>query len=119
MKYIKLDLSHDNFYCPATGTHIQSKDHFEPVSSSLKAYWISDVGLDEPAFDDAKLEEAWATLSAMLNENNEGIDWEDVEKFLDNYDQPNYVAYEITTGGIACGPVSSTVVFVIDMDTGK
>ena len=119
MKYIKLDLSHDNFYCPATGTHIQSKDHFEPVSSSLKAYWISDVGLDEPAFNDAKLEEAWATLSAMLNENNEGIDWEDVEKFLDNYDQPNYVAYEITTGGIACGPVSSTVVFVIDMDTGK
>ena len=114
MKYIKLDLSHDNFYCPATGTHIQSKDHFEPESSSLKAYWISDVGLDEPAFDDAKLEEAWATFSKKLTENDEVLEWEKLEEFLVGYDKPNYVAFEISTG---YGPSSREVVLLIDMDT--
>ena len=39
-----------------------------------------------------------------------------LEKFLNEYDEPNYVAFEITTGGIACGPISSTVVLVINMD---
>ena len=115
MKYIKLDLSHDNFYCPATGVHIQGNNHFEPEASSLKGYWISDVGLEEPAFNDKKFEDGWATFSKKFSDD-EGIGWEDLEKFLNEYDEPNYVAFEITTGGIACGPISSTVVFVINMD---
>ena len=114
MKYIKLDLSHDNFYCPATGVHIQGNNHFEPEASSLKGYWVSLVGLNDPEFNDTDLKTAWEIF--MGDDEDKSVDWDDLEKFLQDCDKPNHVAFEISTG---CGPASSTVVFVIDMDTGK
>jgi hypothetical protein len=39
----------------------------------------------------------------------------DVVTFLQSVEQPNWVAFEITTCGMACGPVWSTAWTVLDL----
>jgi hypothetical protein len=37
-------------------------------------------------------------------------------EFLKAYKAPTWAVFEITTSGMACGPVSSTVWMVVDLD---
>ena len=35
MHHVQLDLNHDNFYCPATGFHMLSAEHYEASPATL------------------------------------------------------------------------------------
>lgn len=111
MQIIDLDLSHDNFYCPATGHHIVGPQHYE-ASPALVGMWHCEV-LEEPEIQDAALETSYKEYLKQIEKEEE---WPEMDEFLASFESPNFVAFKITTHGIACGPVSSTVWYVINMD---
>jgi len=111
MQIIDLDLSHDNFYCPATGHHIVGPQHYE-ASPALVGMWHCEV-LEEPEIHDAALETSYKEYLKQIEKEEE---WPEMDEFLASFESPNFVAFKITTHGIACGPVSSTVWYVINMD---
>ena len=57
MQIIDLNLSHNNFYCPATGHHIVGPQHYEP-SPALVGMWHCEV-LEEPEIYDSDLETSY------------------------------------------------------------
>jgi hypothetical protein len=42
---------------------------------------------------------------------------EELESFLRNYPAPNWSVFEIITRSMSCGPISSTVWLVVDLNT--
>ncbi len=68
--------------------------------------------LDEPVISDANLKQDW---HAAVKEA-EGSDSLILEKFLREYVAPNWCTFEVTTSGIACGPFSTTALFVLDLN---
>lgn len=114
MQHVQLDLSHDNFYCPVTGFHMLSKDHYEASPATLFVY-PEDAG--EFEWYSQELEELEFTVNTheIVDECEDGLS--EIERFLlAIQDKPNLVVFTITTSGIACGPVSSTVHIGIDMN---
>lgn len=110
MKIFEIDLPHETFYCPVTGMCLQTDtEGFADDVPSVMGYWIGEV-VEEPIIKNSVLEEAWqkftgdGDLSCRLTE------------FLSDYDNPSWVVFELTTSGIACGPVSSTIWYVIDLN---
>ena len=59
-----------------------------------------------------ELQLQWAAHLAIQDAAEEGVD---VMAFLKSVDQPSWLAFEITTCGMACGPVSSTTWTVLDL----
>lgn len=118
MNYNELNLHHHNFFCPATGVHILGEEHCDEAAQSLKAYWICEV-FDEPVIKDPALEKSWAQYARKFEVEHEGetAGFKELEVFLRNYPAPNWSAFEITTCGMSCGPISSTVWLVLDMNT--
>ena len=82
------------------------------------AYWHGEV-LDEPLITHQALEEAWEAIYKEWAEQEEPeLDiWELVEKFLLEYENPDWIVYECTFYGMACGPVQTTVYYVVKSDT--
>lgn len=114
MQLIDLNLSHDNFFCPATGHHIVGPEHYDP-SPAMLGMWHCEV-LDQPEIQDTALQKAWDTYFGKISEN-EDFYWDiDLESFMESVERPNLACFKITTSGFACGPVHTTVWFVIDMD---
>ena len=114
MHYVQLDLNHDNFYCPATGFHMLSAEHYEASPATLFVY-PEDAG--EFEWYSRELEKLESTINTVdvVDECEDGLS--NVERFLAAIkDKPNLVVFTITTSGIACGPVSSTVHICINMD---
>lgn len=114
MHHIQLDLNHDNFYCPATGFHMLSEEHYKPSPATLFVY-PEDAG--EIEWYSRELEKLEATINTeeIVEECEDGLS--NVERFLAAIkDKPNLVVFTITTSGMACGPVSSTVHLGIDMN---
>ena len=114
MQHVQLDLSHDNFYCPATGFHMLSAEHYEAPPATLFVY-PEDTG--EFEWYSRELEKLEATINTedVVDECEDGLS--NVERFLSAIkDKPNLVVFTITTSEIARGPVSSTVHICIDMD---
>jgi hypothetical protein len=52
---------------------------------------------------------------AHLEEQKAADEGADVVRFLQSVERPNWVAFEITTCGMACGPVWSTAWTVLDL----
>ena len=118
MQIVTLELSHFNFYCPATGEPILIED--EPVNKdakSLQAYWVDEI-MEEPFFKNKEFEKDWNKFAKKCTKDK-GFkpDFDDLRRFLTEYNQPSWVVFELTTSGMACGPVSTTVWKVINMDT--
>ena len=59
-----------------------------------------------------ELQAQWADHVAIQDALDEDAD---VVNFLKGLDKPGWVAFEITSCGIACGPVSSTTWTVLDL----
>lgn len=119
MQLLNLELDHFNLYCPSTGEKILSPEDVNENAKSLKAYWVDEV-MYEPFIKDEALEQAWKVfIEKYEEEHDEFPDYEEIETFLVNYPEPNWVIYKITNHGIACGPVWSTVWQIIDMNTVK
>jgi hypothetical protein len=91
-----------------------SEEHYDASPATLFVY-IEDAG--EFEWYSPELEKLESTINTEEIED----EWEDglsnIERFLAAIkDKPNLVVFTITTSGIACGPVSSTVHICIDMD---
>jgi hypothetical protein len=124
MQIINLDLNHSNFFCPTNGECILLEG--EPINDeaqSLVGYWHSEV-LDQPYIMYSDLQHAWdAYLEKSLEEQKKEDDydefespgWAELEHFLENYENPDWVVFCITTRDMACGQVTNTVRLVIDM----
>lgn len=109
MQSVELDLSHHNFFCPITGQAILSDEHFEPSEATLFAF-LDDVG--DFVFIRSDLE----TKCQQLEKDDDTTIDQFLCELLESVDSANLVCYSITTRGIACGPVSSTIRIAVDMD---
>lgn len=115
MQQVQLYLEHDNFFCPVTGHPIVGPEHFEPSDATAFVY-LDEVGDFEHIQDRfAKINEKVNTEEAM-----EEDPFEQFKRFCDALeDMPSIVVFSLTTMGMACGPVSSTVHIGIDMNYGS
>ena len=111
MQIVSLALSHDLLFCPATGKQILFEDDMDETVPSLLGYALLDMP-EEAHFFDEDINTAW---QAYL-EKTEDVDYEDLEQFLKEYKHSTAIVFEISRGGMACGPVSNTAYFIIDMD---
>lgn len=111
MQTISLVLDHDNFYCPVTGEMILSDDFFEPSPATLFVY-LDEVGEFQEI--DSALSLIWEQIQAETE--GEDFDGDPFEMFCQRIEDDSIVNFEITTYGIACGPVSSTVRIAINMN---
>lgn len=117
MHHVQLNLDHDNFFCPVTGFHMLSEEHYEPSPATLFVY-IEDAGEFEWYSRELEKLESTVNTEEIEDECEDGLS--NIERFLVAIkDKPNLVVFTITTSGIACGPVSSTVHIGIDMDYSK
>ena len=113
------DMEYDRMYCPSTDEVIFAPDYEEinEGADAFIAYWHSEV-LDEPCISDEPLEKAWNEYYEKCGKTL-GITekWETVEKFFNEYENPEWIVYECTFHGMACGPTSTTVYYVVKADT--
>lgn len=99
------------FYCPMSGELVTGPEHYEP--SPATAFLL---GPEADDFDylSPELEAIWEELRAAHDEDEQSP-WQLFDEFcrrLEGHD--NLVLFSLTSSGIACGPVSSTVHVCID-----
>jgi hypothetical protein len=108
----------DRMYCPSTDEVIFAPD-YEEINENAEAfiaYWHGEV-LDQPSITDEKLKAAWEEYFKKWKVSEDIDIWNSVEKFLIDYENPSWIVYECTFNGMACGPISTTVYYVIKADT--
>ena len=110
MQLIQLERDDWNFFCPASGERV-FKESGEPSASTIRGSWCDAVP-EEPLVINQELQPLWEDHLAQLEEADEGPD---VSVFLKGLDWPGWVAFEITSYGIACGPVCKTTWTVLDL----
>jgi hypothetical protein len=110
MQRVDIEINQDNFFCPVTGVHILSAEDFNP-SPALKFCFVEDSFAH--ITDDMK--KILRGKDIDTTEDPLYLDWEDFETFINDLKSDDYVLFEITQSGIACGPVSMTSYFCIDM----
>lgn len=112
--------SSEAMFCPSTKEDIfaPDMDYINDEAEAFMGYWHHEV-LDQPTIKDAGLMKAWENYcERSMSENEDYFDWhEGLLKFLQEYDNPNWIVYECTFSGIACGPISFTVWYVVKSDT--
>jgi hypothetical protein len=85
-------------------------------AESLIAYWLGDL-FEEPLIKDETFKAEWeAYVTEYEKENNCQPGFAELESFIERYDSTSWIAYEITSYGMACGPVTSTVLLVVNKD---
>jgi hypothetical protein len=113
------EMDTDRMYCPSTNETIFAP-YYEEINESAEAfiaYWHGEV-LDQPEIKDPKLKAGWDTYFEKWDELYEELDpYEIVEKFLKSYRNSKWKVLECTFHGMACGPVSTTVYYVVKADT--
>jgi len=113
------EMSVDRMYCPSTDEVIFAPN-YEEINESAEAfiaYWHGEV-LDQPEIKDPKLLAAWEKYNEKWAELSEKLDpFEIVEKFLKGYRNSQWKVMECTFHGMACGPVSTMVYYVVKADT--
>ena len=112
MKQIELDLHHHDFFCPVTGEQIVGiQTPFEPSEATLFCF-LDEIG--EFQYAEEWIENLYNTY--MEETDNDHADAFDKLLHAIGMKYDNTVCFSITTGGMACGPMSSTVHFGIDFD---
>ncbi len=110
MQIIELERDDWNFFCPATGRPVFTEDG-EPNTPALRGSWCHEVP-EEPMHLAEELQPLWQEHLDAQAAIDEGAD---VVGFLRSLERPNWVAFEITTCGMACGPVWSTTWTALDL----
>ncbi len=115
MQEIHLELDHLDFYCPVTGKHILSEEDSESSPATAFIY-IDDIGEFSGIRPDLlKLYEEKCDFYPENDEDEDDLN--PIDRFMKLLkDTPNLVVFNITTSGVACGPVSNTVRVGIDMN---
>jgi hypothetical protein len=107
---IEVDISF-RFHCPVTGELVTGPEHHGP--SSATAFLLGPEA-EEFDFLSPELEPIWQAVRDAHDEDEQSP-WQLFEEFcqrLEGYE--NLVLFSLTSSGIACGPVSSTVHVCID-----
>jgi hypothetical protein len=115
MKIISIDTSDTKGIRSPDGEEILWEPQEEDVDSYYSSFLEGVIPYGYP--DDTEycsdvFASAWLKF---YEDNSEEIEEEclDTEEVLEKFDGP-YIALEVTTHGMACGPVSFTVYFIID-----
>jgi hypothetical protein len=119
MQIVSVDLDHLNFFCPATGANILNpEDGCNEDTPSLMGYWLHEV-IYEPFLKDTKLKEHFVSFIQKEEANDEDfmLGCNELESFLEEFHAPNWVVFCITTNDFACGPITTIIYLVIDMNT--
>ncbi len=111
MQLIQLERKNWNFFCPSTGQPVFN-DTGEPSASTVRGFWCHEVSY-EPELLCTDLQAQWAAHLAIQDAADEAVD---VVAFLKSVEHPGWVAFEITTCRFACGPVSTTIWTVLDLN---
>jgi hypothetical protein len=106
MQIVSVDLFENNFYCPVTGAHILGEEHFEPSPATVFALLDETNELEHGSEEHIKL---WESLRDSEEDSEEAF-----KKFREKLGGESTVCFSITTHGMACGPVSSTIHIAID-----
>jgi len=115
MKINEIESSDCKMYHPKTGEIIIDKEGLKETDS-LIAYWVDEI-LMEPQIYNETLRKSWEYFVAKYEEEEDDYPYfDDLINFLKNYKSSEWIVYEITISGIACGPVSTTVWHVVDKD---
>ena len=116
MKVYNYELSNYSMINSVTKEVIADEECHDDAES-LIACWLDEV-IDQPFIKDETLILAWESATSNLDpENTDYLEFIDfMEKFLADYENPNWIVYKLTTSGIACGPVSMTAWYVVDKD---
>ncbi len=121
MKIVKCEPNDDEkLFCPSTGEVIFGPEieEINVTAEAFVAYWHYEV-IGEPVINNEDLRIAWDDYYGKYLETYEGYYeiWEALMNFLDEYNNPEWIVYECTFSGLACGPVSYTVWYVVKSDT--
>lgn len=112
--------SSEAMYCPSTDEDIFAPD-MEEIGENAEAflgYWHHEF-LDQPVIRDKDLKETWEKFYSAYQkkeENDFGF-YETVSNFLKTYENPEWIVYDCTFSGMACGPISYSVLYVVKADT--
>ena len=111
MQLIQLERDDWNFHCPASEMLVY-QENGEPAAPSFRGGWCHEVPT-EPMDLAKELVPLWEAYVSRQAEIDGDVD---VAEFLRSVDLPNWLAFEITTCGMACGPVWSTAWTVLDLN---
>ena len=102
MQIIELDLSHSNFFCPATGQRITGEVSHAP-SPALAGMWHAEVP-EEPELFHPELEALWNAYVARIAENGDEDDSPDIPESLSGVGIGSLVCFQITTTELTTTP---------------
>jgi hypothetical protein len=115
MKIIKIESSNHKMLNPKTGEIIIDEEGLKE-SPSLIAYWVDEV-IREPGIYNDELKQTWKDFVIKYEEEEDDFpDFEALYSFLEKYESADWIVYEITLSGIACGPYSTTAWHVVNKD---
>ena len=110
MQLIKLEHGHWNFFCPVTGKQVY-EEAGESRIETFRGGWHQEVP-SEPMDLAPKLQSAWDAYAIRIDEADGDLD---VAAFLTEVDIPGWLAFEVNSFGMACGPVWETTWTVLDL----
>ena len=103
------------FYCPVCGKNIVTEEGMaDDWCSHVKFLYVYEAG--EFTFNDKSYEDI---LSDKDYEECEEEEIEPVEMLMKKVESTSALALNLTTTGMACGPVSMTVTFGVEFDHKK
>lgn len=116
MEIIRIDSEQERLFCPSTGEVIFSPDLDEITlkPKAVLAIWDHQF-IDKPEIYEPKLKNGWNNF--FLKWWNARITIEMVERFLSEYENPDWKVCKFNLEGIACGPISCTLLYVVKADT--
>ena len=112
MQVIQLELDDWHFFCPLTGQTVFHDDG-QPNAPTLCGGWCHEVP-DEPVYLAEELKPLWQKYLAAQEAAEDLLD---IPAFLRSVELPNWVAFELTTRGMACGPVWSQEWTVLELNS--
>lgn len=110
MQLITLEHGHWNFFCPVTGKEVY-KEEGGVNAETFRGGWHQEV-LNEPLELAEELQGPWQAYLDKIEEDDSDLD---VAAFLESVEQPGWVAFEVNSFGVACGPVWETTWTVLDL----
>lgn len=110
MQLIRLEHGHWSFFCPVTGAPVYTEEG-GIGATTFRGGWHQEVP-DEPLRLAPELEPLWEAYKTKVEAEDADLD---VAAFLEGVEQPGWVAFEVNSFGMACGPVWETTWTVLDL----
>lgn len=94
MKIYECNYISYKIYNPVTNEIIVDAESVYDDAVSLIAYWLDDF-FDEPTIRNEALTLAWNAYAAEINFDD--IDFVDFDRFLSEYDNPDWIVFKVTS----------------------